>query len=114
MALLDSVRTWWQRPPSASERKTIFALGGASPRVTTEYVALYDYLQHRHAGIVVLTFEQMEALLGATLPEAASTDPAWWTGGGKPASWTAAPWTKAGRTATPNLAARTVKFERPV
>jgi len=78
------------------------------PRVRAGYLPLYAYLEHRYASLVVLTFEQMEALLGFALPEAARLEPGWWTD-------TAADrnaWTVAKRTATPNLPARNVAFER--
>lgn len=43
------------------------------PHVPREYRALYSYLDHRYASVVVLTFEQIEALLGFALPGAART-----------------------------------------
>src|SRR6185369_11260604 len=45
--------------------------------VPAQYVSLYEYLEHRYATMVVLTFEQIEALLGAALPEPARTEPQW-------------------------------------
>jgi len=84
------------------------------PPVPAEYVSLYTYLEHRYASIVVLTFEQMEALLGFALPASACTEPDWWTGAALQAHRHSAAWTEAGRTASPNLSARTVTFERPV
>ncbi len=33
-----------------------------------EYKSLYEYLEHRYANTVVLTFAQIEDLLGFTLP----------------------------------------------
>jgi hypothetical protein len=73
---------------------------------------LFDYLEERYAQTVVLTFAQIEDLLGSGLPEPARRDGAWWldpepgTTGGTRA------WTLAGRTAKPNLPAQTVTFER--
>ena len=85
---------------------------------------LFDYLEERYAQTVVLTFEQIEDLLGTGLPEPARRDGAWWlepqtettgetTGGttGATTNGTRA-WTLAGRTARPNLQAQTVTFER--
>jgi hypothetical protein len=77
-----------------------------------EYRALYTYLEHRYAAVVVLTFEQIEALLGSPLPARARTEQDWWTGGKAHLPPHSAAWTEAGRTATPNLSARTVTFER--
>ena len=81
-------------------------------RVPAEYRALYTYLEHRYAAVVVLTFEQIEALLGGALPTPASTERDWWTGSAAHRQPHSAAWTGAGRTAIPNLSARTVTFER--
>jgi hypothetical protein len=79
------------------------------------YGPLYQYLEHRYADTVVLTFEQMEDLLGFALPAPARTDSAWWTHSDGEA--TASPhhseaWRLAHRTAKPNLPAGNVLFER--
>jgi hypothetical protein len=76
-----------------------------------EYRPLYTYLEHRYASIAVLTFEQIEALLGFALPAPARTERGWWTDAVHAQRHCAA-WTGAGRTATPNLPARHVTFER--
>ncbi len=110
--LLESVRIRRRREPPVSEpRRTIFQLERSAPRVPTEYLALYTYLEHRYASIVVLTFEQIAALLGFALPASACTEADWWTAAAVPRLHSAA-WTEAGRTAKPNLLARTVTFER--
>ena len=65
--LLGPVRTWWRRAAPVAERPArIFQMEQErrAPRVPAEYLSLYTYLEHRFASIVVLTFEQMEALLG--------------------------------------------------
>ena len=84
----------------------------AIPRVRDGYLPLYNYLEHRYASSVVLTFEQIESLLGFALPGAARREPGWWTSvaGNEPRDDEA--WTVAKRTATPNLLARHVTFER--
>ena len=81
---------------------------------------LFDYLEDRYAQTVVLTFQQIEDLLGSGLPEPARQDRGWWlepqtsataaTTAGTPGATRA--WTLAGRTASPNLQAQTVTFER--
>jgi hypothetical protein len=81
---------------------------------TVPYRALHTYLNGRHADIVVLTFGEIEDLLGFTLPDVARVRVGWWTddtadGGETPQSYA---WVHAGRTAKPNLFARTVVFER--
>ena len=83
------------------------------PHVPREYRALYAYLEHRYASVVVLTLEQIEVPLGFALPGAARTDRPWWTEI-VDAQRHCAAWTEAGRTAAPNLAARIITFERPV
>ena len=112
--LLGLVRTWWRGAPPVSERPApVFSLEWNTPRVPAEYVSLYTYLEHRYASIVVLTFEQMEALLGFALPASACTERDWWTAAAVNTHRHSAAWMEAGRTASPNLPARTVTFERP-
>ena len=79
-----------------------------------KYRFLYEYLEHRYANSVVLTFAHIEDLLGFTLPDLARTHQEWWT----IAEITTADarcsdaWTLASLTAKPNLGAQTVVFER--
>jgi hypothetical protein len=81
---------------------------------TGEYRFLYVYLRDRFANRVVLTFAEIEDLLGFSLPLAARQRRAWWdaaaTDAGSSAQSTA--WTLASRSATVNLPAQTVLFER--
>jgi hypothetical protein len=79
-----------------------------------EYQSLHKYLRDRYANRVVLTFAEIEDLLGFSLPALARVQFAWWDGGsfaGPPSAQSFA-WTLAGRTATVNLPARSVLFER--
>ena len=85
----------------------------STPQVPGEYRALYTYLEHRYASVVVLTLEQIDALLGFALPAPARTDREWWTDTVDVQRHSAA-WTEAGRTAAPNLAAGTITFARAV
>ena len=93
----------------------ISTIGGQPPRSKAgPYRVLYEYLEKRYADTTVLTLQQIQDLLGVALPDSALTDPAWWSNTGKGASdvlWSDA-WTLAHRTARPNLAAKTVIFER--
>ena len=82
------------------------------PRVPAEYLPLYTYLEHRYASTVVLTFDQMESLLGFTLPDAARSERDWWTDAPIRTARQSDAWTVASRTATPNLPAGVVAFER--
>ena len=75
---------------------------------------LYQYLDNRFADTVVLTFAQIEALLGFTLPDFARLRPDWWAtpeADAVPSSQSRS-WVEASRTATPNLRAQSVMFER--
>ena len=80
------------------------------------YDGLREYLTKRYADSIVLTFDQVEALLGFPLAHSARVDPSWWSNDESAAD--AGPqahsraWTRANRTATPNLGARTVLFVR--
>lgn len=82
-----------------------------APPVVGEYLPLYTYLEHRYASTVVLTFDQIETLLGFPLPAPATSQTDWWTAAAVPQPHAAA-WVRAGRTAIANLPARTVTFER--
>ena len=102
----------WGRAEPGPERVTIAPRSLPKPRVRDGYLPLYTYLEHRYASIVVLTFEQMEALLGFALPAAARQEPEWWLSADGDGARDGEPWTAAKRTATPNLLARHVRFER--
>jgi hypothetical protein len=84
----------------------------AKPSVPAAYMPLFTYLDRRYAGTVVLTFEQIEALLGFAPPSPAFSDAAWWTGADEANDRHSAAWTAARRTAAPHLSARIVSFER--
>lgn len=82
--------------------------------VRVEYRPLQKYLRERFSDAVVLTFGEIEDLLGATLPDAARLRATWWTvaeedGVQSPQSHA---WIDANRSAVPNLLARKVRFER--
>jgi hypothetical protein len=79
-----------------------------------KYQLLYKYLEDRYADTVVLTFAEIEDLLGFSLPDQARRQQEWWT---KAATNIhrldhADSWILANRTAKPNLLAQTVVFER--
>jgi hypothetical protein len=83
-------------------------------QVPAEYMSLYKYLENRYADTVVLTFSQIEDLLGFALPESARREPGWWADAGPDdmPSAQARSWTQAHRSATANLPAHTVSFGR--
>jgi hypothetical protein len=99
----------WRHPINTSADAA--APGGAD---AGEYRLLHKYLRNRFADRLVLTFAQMEDLLGFSLPEPAWVQPEWWgcsDSTGQPSKQSDA-WTLAGRTATVNLLAQCVTFER--
>lgn len=79
-----------------------------------QFLPFFEYLENRFATTVVLTFSQIEDLLGSALPAAAHSENAWWTEAevdvGRPKCSDC--WLLARRTATPNLPARIVRFAR--
>jgi hypothetical protein len=81
--------------------------------VPAEYLPLHKYLDGRYADTVVLTMAEIEDLLGNPLPEAARTDAAWWasTEADTPSPQSRS-WTRANRTAKPNIKAAIVVFDR--
>jgi hypothetical protein len=84
----------------------------ARPPVPAAYMPLFTYLDRRYAATVVLTFEQIEALLGFAPPSPGLADAEWWTAPGGASDHHAAAWTAAHRSAVPQLSARIVAFER--
>ena len=113
MTFFEWASARWRTPAPAPQRRTsVVPAPPAAPRVAARYSALYTYLERRYASNVVLTFEQMESLLGFSLPAPAWTEREWWTSPTDDADGHSGAWSAARRTATPNLSARTVAFER--
>jgi hypothetical protein len=75
---------------------------------------LYKYLSERYAQRVVLRFSEIEDLLGFALPEQARRQRGWWTDAATDDDLVnyADSWVLANRTASPNMLAQTVVFER--
>jgi hypothetical protein len=73
---------------------------------------LNKYLENRYADTVVLTFRQIEDLLGFPLPALARTHREWWTADASTEPRYSNAWILAGMTARPNLLAQNVVFER--
>jgi hypothetical protein len=84
----------------------------SSLAVAAPYAGVHAYLKGRYADMVVLTFSQIEDLLGFALPDQSRANPEWWSNDGGDTSPQSLMWVKAGRRATPNLSAGTVWFER--
>ena len=100
----DDMFDWLKKPGPAR---------GLSPEVRREptravrppggrYEPVCRYVENRYADTVVLTFAEVEDLLGFSLPDLARVQLEWWASSLPVAS----------RTVTPNLAAEIVAFER--
>jgi hypothetical protein len=76
------------------------------------YLPLHKFLDSRYADTVFLTFADIEALLGFSLPISARHERAWWASGEPDTLAHSNAWLLARRTASPNLAAQTVVFVR--
>jgi hypothetical protein len=108
---------WMKRRGSTVHNQAESDAGAAKPRgrvMSGKYLPLYRYLENRYANTVVLTFAEIEDLLGIALPDVARLRQEWWT---NPDLHMAPPnysdsWILASRTARPNLLARTVVFDR--
>jgi hypothetical protein len=108
---------WLKKGAWTAHRQDAAAAKPAKPRgrvMTGQYLLLYKYLENRYANTVVLTFAEIEDLLGFALPDQARQHQEWWTGAeinvaGRGYSDS---WILASRTATPNMLAQTVAFER--
>jgi hypothetical protein len=103
---------WWHREDAPMSLHVTTPPVRATPRVPAAYMPLYTYLERRYAATVVLTFEQIESLLGFAPPAIAFADTAWWTDPCGENDRHAAAWTAARRSAAPHLRARVVAFER--
>jgi hypothetical protein len=81
---------------------------------TGEFRPLHKYLRDRFADRVVLTFGEIEDLLGFPLPAPAHLQAEWWDGAGSvggPLAHAEA-WLAAGRTAVVNMSSKRVVFDR--
>ena len=77
------------------------------------YRLLHKYLRDRFADRVVLTFGEIEDLIGFSLPEAARLEPAWWDGPAEPGRITSGGGVDLrGRTVVVNLVSCRAIFER--
>lgn len=107
---------WVARGSTASDHREPFE-ETAKPQgrvMAGQYLLLYRYLANRYANTVVLTFAEIEDLLGFALPDQARLNQEWWTDAepNAPGPNYSDSWILASRTAVPNLSARTVVFER--
>jgi hypothetical protein len=110
-----TARLWGTADPPASERQT-GKLPGKTPEIPGRCVGLHSYLSIGTQTWSFFTFSQLEDLLGFALPDSAHTRHEWWTSTDRDADQSSCADARilAGKTAKPNLQARTVTFERPI
>ena len=79
-----------------------------------QYLPLQKFLTDRFADTVVLTFAEIEDVLGFALPDLARLELEWWAtaDAGSAPSAQSRSWTGASRSAAPRLLAQTVTFQR--
>jgi hypothetical protein len=107
---------WWGRRRMPARSRQTDAPDPPRPLsrpMAGPYLLLHTYLANRFADTVVLTFAQIEDVLGFALPAQARSQPEWWTGVTTTvAAHYSDSWTLASRTAVPNLGAEIVSFAR--
>ena len=103
-----------RRRPARHKALETDAANAEGPPMSRKSVPLHKYLDERYADAVVLTFAEIEDLLGFELPELARLSNDWWTTPDATANRSrfADSWILANRTARPNLRALTVAFDR--
>ena len=104
----------WRRRQTLPHDPRVVAEAPPAPgrRMSGEYLALHAYLDGRFADTVVLSFVEIESLLGFSLPPVARSDAEWWTvtTSGRAAHQDA--WRLAHRSVAPNLPLGVVTFDR--
>jgi|ERR1041384_6775786 len=103
--------TRWHSPKAEADGSEA---SGRERAMSGKYLLLHKYLLNRYADTVVLTFLEIEDILGFALPDLARQQQDWWgdTDSDVSSPGHADAWRLARRTATPNLLAKTVAFER--
>ncbi|MGE7601291.1 DUF7662 domain-containing protein [Peribacillus sp. NPDC097675] len=74
----------------------------------SKYEPLHKFLKLNGSNRIVMTFLEVEDVLGFTLPVSASRYMAWWDGASQHTQ--AYSWTEAGFKAKPNLSEKKVEF----
>jgi hypothetical protein len=79
---MDSMFDWLRRRGVSVNARPAAAVDSAREGHATadEYELLYKYLRDRYANRVVLTFAEIEDLLGFSLPVDARVQQMWWSG----------------------------------
>jgi hypothetical protein len=110
-------KIWEDKHPDSVVAKRAEPAVIPRPRPSTvpaEYRPLHKYLEDRYAENLVLTFAEIEDLLGFPLPDSARVTAEWWATADAAAARTpqSRSWTEASRTAKANLPAQIVLFQR--
>lgn len=110
-------RIWEEKRPDPLAARPAEPQVMPRPRPSTvpaEYRPLHKYLEERYAENLVLTFAEIEDLLGFALPASARVTAEWWATADVAALRTpqSRSWTEASRTAKANLPAQIVLFQR--
>ncbi|WP_066066183.1 DUF7662 domain-containing protein [Neobacillus soli] len=74
----------------------------------SKYEPLYQFLKSKDSNRLVMTYKEVEDVLGFTLPPSASKYLAWWDSASQHTQ--AYSWTKAGFKANPNLKDKKIEF----
>lgn len=103
-----------RKPPEPVAEVTSEVTTREPPVTRGASAPLHKYLKGRYADALVLTFGEIEDLLGFPLPELARRSEIWWTNpdSNSADARLADAWILANRTARPNLGALTVAFDR--
>jgi hypothetical protein len=103
-----------RRRPARHKKLEADAANTEGSPISDKSAPLHKYLDDRYADAVVLTFAEIEDLIGFALPELARLSNDWWTTPDPNATHScfADSWILAKRTARPNLRALTVAFDR--
>jgi hypothetical protein len=105
---------WLKRRVSSAPEAVAASPARPGRAMSGTYLLLYKYLEQRYAQTVVLSFSEIEDLLGFALPDSARRQREWWANTdptSEPLGYCDS-WILASRTATPNLLAGNVVFER--
>jgi hypothetical protein len=112
---LRSIMLSWLKRRAPKEGKTGPVNEPAAQQgygMSQAYRSLHTYLVNRYSSLVVMTFAEVEDLLGSPLPAGARQDLEWWNADNDQNFEHSNSWRLANRTAVANLAAQKVTFTR--
>lgn len=115
IAMLDSVdKSIRETEVTAPADRVTSAIGPSEPKTEAKYEPLRRHLQGLGLASVALTFDEIEKVLGASLPFSARSRVEWWANEiiSKSRHVQCRAWQDAGYRAFPNLTQKTVTFRR--